>query len=244
MIAVLENKDADQVLGSGRAPFLDQLAQTGVDFTDFHAETHPSQPNYLALFSGDTLGVTNDACLPPLTAPNLGNQLLTAGRSFVGYSEDLPAPGFTGCTSGKYAQKHAPWSAFTTLPAATNQPWTAWPTSLDTLPTVAFVVPNLCHDMHDCGVGVGDQWLRQNLADYLTWARSHHSLLIVTFDETDSYLGSNRIVTLMDGAGLKPGPVNERVDHYRLLRTIEAMYQLPALGHAGAAPPITDIWAH
>jgi acid phosphatase len=243
VIAIFENKDVDQVLGNGQAPFLDQLAQSGVDFTNFHAETHPSQPNYLAFFSGDTLGITDDSCLPPLTAPNLGNQLLAAGRSFVGYSEDLPRAGFTGCRSGNYAQKHAPWTAFTTLPAATNQPWTAWPASFEQLPTVAFVIPNLCHDMHDCDVSAGDQWLGQNLGTYLTWARSHNSLLIVTFDETASHEGSNRIVTLMDGAGLKTGPVDEPIDHYRLLRTIEAMYHLPALGRAAATQPISDIWA-
>jgi hypothetical protein len=243
LIVVFENKDVDQVLGSGEAPYLDQLAQSGVSFTNFHAETHPSQPNYLALFSGDTQGITDDSCLPKLTAPNLGSQLLAAGRTFVGYSEDLPEPGFTGCTSGNYAQKHSVWAAFTTLPAATNQPWSARPASFDGLPTVAFAIPNLCNDMHDCDVGAGDKWLRQNTASYVTWARTHNSLLIVTFDETDSSKGSNRIVTLVDGAGLKPGRFAEDADHYRLLRTLEAMYGLPPLGHAADTPPITDIWA-
>jgi hypothetical protein len=77
----------------------------------------------------------------------------------------------------------------------------------------------------------------------VTWARTHNSLLIVTFDETDSSKGSNRIVTLVDGAGLKPGRFAEDADHYRLLRTLEAMYGLPPLGHAADTPPITDIWA-
>jgi len=56
VIVIFENKNVDQVLGSGQAPFLDELAQTGVDFINAHAEVHPSQPNYLALFSGRTLG--------------------------------------------------------------------------------------------------------------------------------------------------------------------------------------------
>jgi phosphatidylinositol-3-phosphatase len=106
VVVVMENKNVDQVLGDGNAAFLGQLARTGADFTDAHAETHPSQPNYLALFSGDTQGVTDDSCLRGLAAPNLATQLQAAGRSFVGYSESLPSPGFTGCRSGEYAQKH------------------------------------------------------------------------------------------------------------------------------------------
>ncbi len=139
MVVVLENKDVDQVLGTGEAPYLDQLARAGAEFTNAHAETHPSQPNYLALFTGSTQGVTNDSCLSRLTAPNLATQLQAAGHSFVGYSESLPAPGYTGCRSGEYAQKHSPWAAFENVPPAANQPWSAWPASFDRLPTVALV---------------------------------------------------------------------------------------------------------
>jgi hypothetical protein len=243
VIVIFENKDVGDVLGNHEAPFLNDLAHTGVDFTNAHAEIHPSQPNYLALFSGGTQGVTDDSCLRPLSAPNLATQLVAAGRSFVGYSEDLPEPGFTGCTSGGYAQKHAVWAAFTNLPPGAHQPWSAWPSAYAQLPTVAVVIPNLCNDMHDCDVATGDRWLREHLADYLVWARTHNSLLLVTFDESDSSRGSNQIVTLLGGAGLRPGRVGEPVDHYRLLRTVEAMYGLPALGHAADTTPITDIWA-
>jgi phosphatidylinositol-3-phosphatase len=242
VIVIFENKDVDQVLGTDQAPFLDELAQTGVDFTNAHAEAHPSQPNYLAFFSGSTQGVTDNSCLPPLSAPNLATQLTAVGRTFVGYSEDLPEPGFTGCTSGMYAQKHAVWGAFTNVPSGSHQPWTAWPSAYERLPTVAVVIPNLCDDMHDCDIATGDRWLREHLSDYRTWARSHNSLLLVTFDESDSHGGGNRIVTLLDGAGIRPGRVDEPVDHYRLLATIEAMYGLPALGHAADTTPITDIW--
>jgi hypothetical protein len=208
VIVVFENKDVDQVLGTAQAPFLNEVAQAGVDFTNAHAEVHPSQPNYLALFAGSTLGVTDNSCLPPLSAPNLATQLAAVGRAFVGYSEDLPEPGFTGCSSGQYVQKHAVWGAFTNLPPGSHQPLTAWPSAYEQLPTVAAVIPNLCNDMHDCDVATGDRWLREHLADYLNWARTHNSLLLVTFDESDASRGSNRIVTLLDGAGLRPGRVS------------------------------------
>lgn len=242
VMVIFENKDVDQVLGSDQALFLNELARTGVDFINAHAEVHPSQPNYLALFSGSTQGVTDDACLPRLSAPNLATQLAAVGRTFIGYSEDLPEPGYTGCAGGQYAQKHAVWAAFTNLPLGSNQPWTAWPNTYEQLPTVAAVIPNLCNGMHDCDVATGDRWLRDHLSGYLTWARTHNSLLLVTFDESDSSRGGNRIVTLLDGAGLRTGRVSEPVDHYRLLNTIEAMYALPMLGRAADTTPITDIW--
>jgi acid phosphatase len=242
VVVVFENKDVDQVLGSGAAPFLDELARTGANFVNAHAEAHPSQPNYLALFAGDTLGVTDNECLPDLHADNLAAQLVAVGRTFVGFSEDLPASGFSACSSGDYAQKHAPWGAFTNLPSSAHQPWSAWPSSFERLPTVSFVIPNLCDDMHDCSVATGDSWVRDQMADYLVWARAHNSLLLVTFDESESYRGDNGIVTIIDGARVRPGPVGERVDHYRLLRTLEAMYGLAPLGRAAATEPITDIW--
>ena len=194
------------------------------------------------MFTGTTQGITDDSCLPALTAPNLATQLQTAGHSFVGYSESLPQPGFGGCSSGEYAQKHSPWAAFTDLAPSTNQPWSAWPASFDQLPTVAFVTPNLCHDMHDCSVAVGDEWLRQNLAAYANWAPTHNSVLIITFDESASTRGANGIPTVITGAKVRPGQVGEPIDHYRLLATLEAMYHLAPLGNAANSAPITDIW--
>ena len=84
----------------------------------------PSQPNYLALFSGSTQGVTSNACPQQFPkADNLGHQLRTAGLSFAGYAESLSKVGFTGCASGGYQRKHNPWVNFTNLPASVNRPF-------------------------------------------------------------------------------------------------------------------------
>src|SRR5215475_11631332 len=154
LVVVLENKANTQVEGNPAAPYLNGLLADSAVLTGSHAVTHPSEPNYLALFSGSTQGVTDDHCPLNLGArPNLGRQLLDAGLSFAGYSEDLPSVGFTGCSSANsYAAKHSPWVHFSNLPPTTNQPYTAMPTDFAALPTVAFLIPNLCHDMHDCSV--------------------------------------------------------------------------------------------
>jgi len=241
VVAVFENKAYRQIIGDPAAPYLTSLSHRAASFSDARAETHPSQPNYLALFSGSTQGVTTDRCPAPWPdRPNLGSQLIAAGFRFTGYAEDLPAPGYRGCGAGRYAGKHNPWMDFGNVPAADNQPYTSWPADFDRLPTVAFVVPNLCHDMHDCAVATGDAWARAHLDPYLRWADSHQSRLIVTFDENDGGRG-NQIATLIAGAGVRPAAHPEAINHYTILRTIEDWYGLPPIGNAASAVPIRGL---
>jgi acid phosphatase len=100
VIVVEENHGYDQIIGSENAPYINRLANEGALFTHAQAVTHPSQPNYLALFSGSLQGITSDKCLKnttPFTTPNLGAALLKAGYSFTGYAETLPTAGFLEC---------------------------------------------------------------------------------------------------------------------------------------------------
>jgi hypothetical protein len=243
LVVVMENKDPGEIIGNPAAPYLTGLARAGANFTDAHAETHPSQPNYLALFSGSTQGVTDNGCGHRLTAPNLGSALLAAGYTFAGYSEALPAAGSTVCTAGRYARKHSPWVNFTDLPGATtNLPASTLGTEWDRLPTVAFLTPDLCHDMHDCPVSAGDAWAKATLGSYVDWASSHNSLLVLTFDESETRTQGNPIATVLAGPMVAPGRYPGRIDHYTLLRTIEDMYGLSPLGASADRNPITGIW--
>jgi acid phosphatase len=234
-VVVFENKDAGSVLGAADAPYLNELAGAGASLTDSHGVAHPSQPNYLALFSGSTQGVTDDSCPQSFSGPNLAGQLRAAGRSFTGYSEGLPSAGYTGCRAGGYARKHNPWVDFPALPASVNQPLSALPQDYAALPTVAFVVPDLCSDMHNCDVSTGDAWARAHLAGYVAWARTHDSLLVVTFDEDEGSSG-NHIATFLVGPMVRRGASAQRTDHYGLLRTIEDMYGLPPAGRGRRRP--------
>ncbi|MDP9093929.1 MAG: alkaline phosphatase family protein, partial [Actinomycetota bacterium] len=101
LIAVLENHAYDQIVSSGDAPFLNSLIARGALLTDSFAITHPSQPNYLALFSGTTQAVSDDSCPQSFSGPNLGRSLFEAGFTFAGYSEDLPSAGYLGCSAGQ-----------------------------------------------------------------------------------------------------------------------------------------------
>jgi phospholipase C len=242
VVVMEENHSYSDIIGSSSAPYINSLAAQGASFTNSFAVTHPSQPNYVALFSGSTQGLTSDSCPHTFSANNLGNQLLTAGYGFTGYSESMPSNGYTGCTSGEYARKHSPWINFSDIPASHNLTYQSFPTDYTTLPTVSFVIPNLLDDMHDGTVAQGDTWLQNNLDGYAQWAKTHNSLLIVTWDE-DDYSESNQVPTLFVGAHVTPGDYSEQITHYSVLRTIENGYGLSALGSAASATPITDVWS-
>ena len=109
------------------------------------------------------------------------------------------------------------------------------------LPTVSFVIPDLCHDMHDCPVAVGDTWLRDHIAGYANWAMTHDSLLIVTWDEDDDSSG-NHITTIFAGQMVRPGSYGQRITHYSVLRTIERLYHLRPYANAARAGVISGIW--
>lgn len=223
-------------------PFIRSLARSAAVLTNAHALTHPSQPNYLALFSGSTEGVTSDATITTkFTAPSLGGQLIAAGNTFAGYSEGLPHPGYTGDDVNGYARRHNPWVNFTDVPAAGNLPFGRFPKHFADLPNLSFVIPKIQNDMHSGSIQDADQWLRDHVAPYVRWARKHNSLLILTWDE-DNGTPANHIPTLFAGAHIQPGNYNEPVTDYRLLNTMESLFALPPLGAAANESPVTDVF--
>lgn len=241
VVVVEENHSYSDVIGSADAPYINALARSGALLTQSYGIRHPSEPNYLALFSGSTHGVTDDSCPLTFSGRNLGSQLVAHGMHFTGYAESLPATGYLGCSAGPYARKHAPWTDFSTLSPRVGKPMTSFPTDYRQLPRVAFVVPNLNHDMHDGTVAQADTWLHRHLSGYATWARQHNSLLVVTWDEDDTS-SNNHVPGLLVGAHVRTEHYRGRVDHYTMLRTIEAACGLPALGAAANRTPITSVW--
>lgn len=246
VVVVFENHAYNQVIGSSSAPYINSLKTGGANLTNSFGVTHPSQPNYMQLFSGSNQGVTDDSCYTPgfSSAPNLASELIAAGKTWGSYNETLPSQGSTTCSSGKYARKHNPWFAFSNVPTSTAKTMTQFPTDFTTLPKTSFVVPNLCSDMHDCSVGTGDTWLKNNLKAYADWAKTHNSLLVVTFDE-DNRLAGNKIPTVFYGQPVTPGATaSTTYNHYDMLRTLEGLSGLTThAGNAATATDITGIWA-
>jgi len=252
VIVVMENHSFSQIIGAASAPYINALAAQGANFTHSFAIDHPSQPNYIELFSGANQGVTNDNCPENFTGvANLGSQLIAAGFTFAGYSENLRSTGSTACSaaSGRYARKHNPWADFDNVPTTSNQPFSAFPSDFSTLPTLSFVIPNQCDDMHGISaicnsnlIAAGDFWLQIHLDAYAQWAKAHDSLLIVTFDEDDGSQG-NQIATLFVGSLVLPGSYADTINHYSVLATLQSMYGLaPPLAGAANNASISNVW--
>ncbi len=254
VVVILENHGYSEIIGPSAAPFINSLVggNNTALLSNFYAIEHPSQPNYLDLFSGGNQGVTDDQ-LPqgiPFATDNLASALIAAGESFATYSEDLPATGSLVFTSGDYARRHNPASYWqgngkNQVPPECNKPFSAFPKDFSTLPTVSFVVPNVANDMHDGAdperITRGDKWVREKLGAYAQWAASNNGLLIITFDE-DDYCCANQIATLFVGEKVNGGTYNEPYNLFSLLRTIEDMYGLAHSGAAASASPISECW--
>ena len=241
VIVVEENHKNTQIIGNASAPYINSLAEQGANFTNSHAMQHPSQPNYLYLFSGSNQGVKDDTVPHTFTGPNLASSLLNANLTFGGFSEDMPSVGFTGNWYKQYGRKHNPWVDFTNVPSSVNRPFSQFPTDFTQLPTVSFVMPNMTNDMHDGTIAQGDAWLRDHLDAYVQWAKTHNSLLVVTWDE-DDFSPNNQIPTMFVGPMVRQGIYSEPINHLNVLRTLEDLYNLPHSGQSSSALPIDDVW--
>ena len=227
VVVVMENHALGEIVDPDRAPFIDGLAEGGALFVNAFAVSHPSEPNYFALFSGSTQGVRDNGDYM-FDAPTLAGALAKTGKSFIGYVE----PGSP--------RKHNPWESFMNS-RDVERNLSEFPSDFSRLPNVSFVIPNLDHDMHSGSVRDGDAWLKAHLGAYAEWAKTHNSLLIVTFDE-DDYSAGNRIPTIIYGARVRPGRYAGRISHYSVASTLLAMYGVAPFAEAAATPPIRAIW--
>ena len=112
VVVVFENHEASSIAGNADAPTFNALARRYATLTDYDAIGHPSLPNYLALVSGSAHGIRSDCTDCVVRGHSLADTLEAAGRSWKTYAEDLPYPGFTGGSSGRYAKKHDPFLYF------------------------------------------------------------------------------------------------------------------------------------
>jgi len=257
VIVIEENKDYEEIIGANAAPYINMLRNEGANFTQMYAEEHKSEGNYFWLMSGNNQNIGFDDAIPSalISASNIGEQLIAKGLTFKGYAENLPEIGSRIEKKYPYARKHVPWISFANLPAGSNPDSSAnlqfeqFPKEFEKLPTVAIVAPNLNNDMHDDPDNVmhGDTWLLKHMDSYYQWAKSHNSLLIITFDENEDPSGmmgltdpsskekvkQNRIATIFAGARIRHGdyPENKGITHVNILRTLESMY---GVGKSGA----------
>ncbi len=243
----MENRSYSSVLGSaGDAPNLERYARKCGLATNYQAITHPSLPNYLATVGGATFGITTD-CGPddcPVSRSSIFQQVTRHGMRWSGYAEAMS----TNCdhaSYGRYAARHNPATYFTKIAKACRHrdvpmggahgPF-ADALRGDSLAAFTTVVPNLCHDGHDCSTATADTWLGKWL-DRITASNAYaagHTVVFVTWDEGVG--ADNQVATVVIGPTVPKGTrVSRALDHYSLLRTTEQLLGLPYLRAAATA---------
>ncbi|MFL5788748.1 MAG: alkaline phosphatase family protein [Flavisolibacter sp.] len=246
VLVILENHSYTQIVGNNDAPFINQLIGQShtITFSNSHGVTHPSQPNYICLYSGSNQGVTSDfpAVNTPFTTANLGASLIQKGFTFKGYCEDLPSVGYTGIKYNNYVRPLNPWvnwqgAATNGIPAEINQPFSSFVSDLSKLPNVSIIIPDLLHNMHDGSIADSDKWLKDNLSSIADQVSSTNNLFILTFDEDDDS-PANHILTLAISGKLNHSFNDQNINHYNLLRTIEDNFKLPYAGSSADSSSI------
>ncbi len=258
VVIMMENKECSQVIGSTAAPYLNRLGRQYAVLPDLYGTRHPSFPNYLAITSGSTLGATRDCPNCFYHARNLVDELEAAHISWKAYAEDMPSPCYARPRAGNYAKRHLPFLAYTDIVQNPSRCQNVVPFSqlqrdeqAGTLPRFVWITPNLCDDMHNCGVASGDAFVKRTVPSLLN-AIGPRGVIIITWDEgtTNRSCCSGRatggnIPTLVLGGLVRPHSAPTSVyDSYSILRTIEDAWHLPYLGQTGCpcTPTIDEIW--
>jgi phosphatidylinositol-3-phosphatase len=251
VLVVFENEEATSIAANPAAPTFNRLARRYATLTDYDAVAHPSLPNYLALVSGSTQGISSDCTDCVVDARSLADTLAAAGKTWKTYAEDLPFPGYTGPSSGRYAKKHDPFLYFHDVAGSRARrdrvvPFTQLARDLARrrLPDFSLVIPNLCDDMHDCSVATGDAWLKAHVVPLVRSRALRGGVVFVVFDEgTSDTGGGGRVEALALGPAVRRGSRFARpTNHYGLLRTIEDAWHLPRLGLSRTGTPLGGIW--
>jgi hypothetical protein len=250
-LIVMENKDYGSIVGSGAAPYENGLISRYGLATNLYAETHPSEPNYIALTSGGLQGTDSDGTYD-LSVPSLFDQVEASGRTWHVYAQGYPGNCFRSFQAdpiqdgpgapGDYVRKHNPAISYTSIsgdPArCANIGKLAGfdPSAAD----FEMIIPNEINDMHSSSVAAGDAFLADFVPQIIDSPGFADSLLIITWDEDSTNgAGGGHIATIVASPGMTPGSrFDGAATHYSLLRTVEQAWGMPLLGAAATAGTI------
>ena len=241
LVVVEENHSLAQMKAG--MPYTFRLAKRYGYASGYHAITHPSLPNYLAIAGGKTSGVTDDAdpSAHRITGRSVFGQALAQHRTAAVYAQSMPTHCAT-VSNDPYAVKHNPWAYFVDERRQCRAHDVGMrrfgrDVAAGRLPAVGMVVPDLQHDAHDGTLQQADAWFRALMGRVFAgpdW-RSGHLAVVLTADEDDGGQG-NRVLTVVVHPSQRHHVVFRRLSHYSLTRLYDEVAHLPLLNHARSAP--------
>lgn len=252
-IIVEENQEAS-ILTDGSMPYLDGLATTYSQATQFYGEAHPSIGNYFMMTAGQIF-TTDDNYNSTVNIDNVARQMIAQGITWKSYAESIPSVGYTGGPTGNYLRRHNPLSFFSDIvnnPAQT-QNLVGWDQfqkdfTAGALPAYSFIVPNVNDDAHNGTPQQADAWLKTNI-DPLIQSESFQNdgLLLVTFDEgseLDSAHGGGHIPFILVSGKAKRGFQSQTLyQHENMLKlTCEAVGVTNCPGAAATANDMSEFF--
>ncbi|OAA55126.1 Phosphoesterase family [Cordyceps fumosorosea ARSEF 2679] len=253
VIIYFENQNYDKAFGD---PNFTWLANKGITLTNYFAATHPSQPNYMASIAGDYFGLDGDGVVDsPAEVATVIDLLESKNISWAHYEEDMPYTGYTGSSyknsrgRNDYVRKHNPAIMHKSVSDSTDRlsrvknmsnidtSRSSFHTDLENnaLPQWMFITPNMTSDGHDSSVTTAGTWCRWFLEPLLTNSNfMQNTLVLVTWDESESYSIRNNILGILVGDAV-PSQLVGTTDasfysHYSEIATVSANWDLPTLG--------------
>jgi phospholipase C len=255
---VMENRSQGDILGNSAAPYINRLAnQYAVAYGYHDPFVHPSEPNYLWMASGENFGVLDDN--DPIShhldsTSHLVDQIEMAGLTWKSYQESMGQP--CGLVSqGRYAAKHDPfvffndvngWDGANFNPSVRCNAHVVDYSQLDadlaadTVPSYAFITPNLDDDMHDGSVQQGDAWLANEVPKILASpAFQAGGVLFLMWDEGSGYPASDDppmiVISPNAVAGMKSNTDYDTSSYLKTVQAILGVETLPCNGSADVA---------
>jgi phosphatidylinositol-3-phosphatase len=257
-LVVLENHSAAEVLGNAAMPYFNSLVMQHSVAMNYFANTHPSIGNYFMLTTGQIMS-NDDNFAGIISDDNIARALTGAGKTWKAYMESLPVQGYTGGDVNPYVKHHNPFTYFSDVLSSSAQAANLVPFSqlaadmgANTLPSFAYIIPNVQNDAHDCPGGAptcadsaklaaADGWLKTNIDPLIHSPAFANGVLIITFDEgdpTDMANGGGQVATVLVGAKVKAG--FQSVTFYQHQSTLRLILDLLKVSdHPGAAATAT-----
>lgn len=231
-------------------PYLYGLATKYSYATKYYATSRPSLPNYVAIATGSSRGISNNKA--PSTNEFNGTSVfgnaIRAGKTGALYMESMPSNcKLTNSFNGSYVVNHNPWAYVENergLCQQYNRAMDGFSAAVTkgSLPNVGMVVPNMCNGGYSCSVSVTNTWLQTKLGKVFSGSdwKSGKLAVAVTSDQASTSDSSNQSFFILIHPSQKKRVASCTINHYSLSRLYSDVAKVSRIKNAQTASSISS----